>query len=112
MFKITSKIVNEENSTLTLRIKMPQPFTDDCWVVRMSPEEVQAELDNMDIKRGKWHNPRTIGNRPPQYVLEYDLVFDLPRKRVQKKVTKKVDNSEKTVTLKKTRTKKTNTTGG
>ena len=54
---------------------------------------------------------RTIGNRPPQYVLEYDLVFDLPRKRVQKKVTKKVDNSEKTVTLKKTRTKKTNTTG-
>ena len=36
MFKIANKIVNEENSTLTLRIKMPQPFTDDCWVIRMS----------------------------------------------------------------------------
>ena len=91
---------------------MPQPFTKECWVLRMSPQDVESELDKIGIERGKWHNPRTIGNRPPQYSLEYELVFDMPKKRSQKKVTKKVDNSKKTVTLKKTRTKKTNVSGG
>ena len=104
--------MDEENSTIKLTIRMPQPFTEECWVIRMSPQDVESALDDMGIERGKWHNPRTIGNRPPQYALEYDLVFDLPRKRVQKKVTKKVDNSEKKVTLRKTRTKKTKTSGG
>ena len=77
----------------------------------MSPEEVAAALDEAGIKRGKWHNPRIIGNRPPQYTRRNVLVFDLPRK-TQKKTQKKVDTSAKQVTLKKTRTKKINTSGG
>ena len=111
MLKILSQNTDEEKKTLTVVVELPKPFTEECWVVRMSPEEVAAALDEAGIKRGKWHNPRTIGNRPPQYTRRSVLVFDLPRK-TQKKTQKKVDTSAKQVTLKKTRTKKINTSGG
>ena len=111
MLKILSQDIDEEKKTLTVVVELPQPFTKECWVVRMSPEEVAAALDEAGIKRGKWHNPRIIGNRPPQYTRRNVLVFDLPRK-TQKKTQKKVDTSAKQVTLKKTRTKKINTSGG
>jgi|TARA_R110002020_G_scaffold240411_5_gene453367 hypothetical protein len=111
MLKIISQVVSEEEKTLTLTVELPQPFTEECWVVRMSPEEVAAALDEAGVKRGKWHNPRTIGNRPPQYTRRSVLVFDLPRK-APRKVQKKVDNSSKQVTLKKTRNRKLNTSGG
>ena len=111
MLEIISQSINEEEKTLTLTVELPEPFTEECWVVRMSPEEVTKALDEAGIKRGKWHNPRTIGNRPPQYTRRNVLVFDLPRV-IRKKIQKKVDNTAKQVTLKKTRTKKINTSGG
>jgi len=107
MLKILSQNTDEEKKTLTVVVELPKPFTEECWVVRMSPEEVTAALDEAGIKRGKWHNPRTIGNRPPQYTRRSVLVFDLPRK-----TQKKVDTSPKQVTLNKTRTKKINNSGG
>jgi len=111
MLKIVSQDINEENKTLTVVVELPQPFSEECWVIRMSPDEVNAALDEAGVKRGRWHNPRVIGNRPPQYTRRSILVFDLPRK-MQKKVEKKVDTSPKQVTLKKVRTRKSNTSGG
>ena len=103
MIKIKSQKVNEETGELILEVELPEYMKHGHGNVRLSESKVESILDELGIKRGKWKNPRQLGNRPPKFYRFQTLVFELPRvkKQVQKTI-KEVDKTPNHVKLKKT----------
>ena len=111
MFKINVQKTDEETGELILEVELPERLKHGIGTIRLTSQEVESILDEMGIKRGKWVNPRDLGNRPPQFNRFQKLVFKpvvkrapVNRKQAAKKNEKKVDNTPEPVILKKTNT--------
>jgi hypothetical protein len=105
MIKINSQKINEETNELILKVELPEYLKYGYGNIRLSESKVESILDELGVKRGKWKNPRTLGNRPPKFDRFQTLVFKLPLQKSQpKKITKEVDKKSDHVKLKKTTT--------
>ena len=67
-------------------------------VIKLSTTEVENVLDQMGIVRGRCLASETVCNKP-NFPKVYEFVYEIPKST--KKIVKKLDKSEKPVTLKK-----------
>jgi len=100
MIKIKSQRV--EAGELILEVELPEYLKHGIGNIRLNPSAVESILDDLGVKRGKWKNPRELGNRPPKFDRFQTLVFEVPLKKAPpKKAVKSVDKTPQQVKLKK-----------
>ena len=108
MIRVINQKTDEESGRIKVTIA-PQPLRE--GVIKWTPEHTAEIIRSMGVEVGELLNGDQVCNKP-NFPNQYTFTFSPIVEKVVKKQEKSVDKIEEPVIIKKTRSRKTKSSGG